>query len=169
MTFKYSLQNLLLFLAVFLLQVMVFNNVNVYGVGFPMIYVMIVLLLPVMQPPWLVLLVSFFTGLSLDFFCDTGGIHAAATTLMGFARTFTLNRLEPQAGYNKEDRPGLASFRIQWVLLYLSILVLLHHFTYFLVEEGSLVRFGVILLKTLVSSVLSILLIIVLNVFLFRR
>ena len=169
MTFKYSIQNLLLFITVFLLQIMVFNNVNVYGVGFPMIYIMIILLLPVLQPAWMILIVSFLTGLSVDFFSDTGGIHAAATTLMGFSRIFLLNRMEPQSGYTKDDRPGLTSFRINWLVFYFVILISIHHLFYFFLEEGGISRMLEILMKTMVSSLLSVIMILILNIFLFRR
>jgi hypothetical protein len=169
MTFKYSIQNFLLFVAVFLLQVMVFNNVNVYGLGFPMVYVLIILLIPVLQPAWFVLLVSFLIGLSMDFFTDTGGLHAAAATLMAFARIFVLQRMEPQAGYSKDDRPGLLNFRMNWLAVYFGMLIAIHHLFYFILEEGSLYRLVDIVLKTAVSSALTLILILVLNIFLFRR
>lgn len=169
MTLKYSTRNFILFVSVFLLQVMVFNNVDVYGFGFPMIYIMAIFMLPVVQPPWFVLIVSFQVGLSMDFFSDTGGLHAASTTLMGFGRMFVLNRLEPQAGYTKENRPGLSDFRIQWVVVYMSLLTLVHHFGYFLIEEGNLARIGVVILKTVVSGLLSLFIMLVLNIFLFRK
>jgi hypothetical protein len=137
--------------------------------GFPMVYLMAILFMPVLQPIWFVLLAGFLTGLSLDFFSDTGGLHAAAMTFMAFSRTYVLNKLEPQAGYSKEDRPGFRRFGAQWVILYIFLLVFLHHSFYFFIEEGSLVRWGVVLLKIGVSTAISTFLIVLLNLFIFRR
>ncbi|MEZ5009241.1 MAG: hypothetical protein R2728_14265 [Chitinophagales bacterium] len=168
MTFKYTLNNFIVLLTVLLLQILVFNNVNVYNVGFPMIYPLVILLLPVKQPAYWVLLAAFLTGLVLDFFTNTGGLHAASLTTMAFTRIFVINKLEPQANYGKEDRPGLAKFGWRWALIYFSILILVHHFFYFFVEESSFKHFGEVLLKTGVSTILSFILMIALNAFIFR-
>jgi len=169
MTLKYSISNFVLFLVAFLLQVMVFNNVDVYGLGFPMIYILPILFMPVLQPAWLVLTAAFLCGLSVDFFTDSGGMHAAATTFMAFSRIFVLNRMAPQAGYVKEDSPGIRRFGPQWVIIYLLLLVLLHHFFYFILEDGGFGRFVHVLLKTIVSGLLSVFLMMIMNLFIFRR
>lgn len=169
MIFRYAISNLLIFIVTLALQVTVLGNVNVYGSGYPMIYFMAILFMPVLQPAWLVLISAFLCGLTVDFFYDTGGLHAAATTFMAFARIFVINKMEPQAGYVKEDRPGLHRFGPQWLAIYLLLLVFLHHSVYFMVEEGSMLRWGYILLKIVVSTVLSTFLIALLNLFIFRR
>lgn len=169
MTFKFTISNIILLISVLLVQVLVFNNVNVYGVGFPMIYPMVILLIPVKQPAWWILPAAFLTGMSVDFFADTGGLHAAATTLLAFARIFTLNRMEPQSGYGAEDSPGMGRFGIQWMAIYCLVLLGLHHFTYFFLEAGGFHRFGLTLLKTFCSAALSTIFVLVLNAFIFRR
>ncbi|MCB0501107.1 MAG: rod shape-determining protein MreD [Bacteroidetes bacterium] len=168
MTFKYTLNNLLVLIVVLLLQIFVFNNVNVYNLGFPMIYPLVILLIPVKQPAYWVMLAAFFTGLILDFFTNSGGLHAASLTAMAFARILVINKLEPQANYGKDDRPGIVKFGLQWTVIYFSILILVHHFFYFLVEESSVRHFGEVLLKTGISGILSFILMIALNAFIFR-
>ena len=169
MTVRYSLGNFLIFIVVLVLQVFVLNNVSVYNTGFPMIYPIVILLIPVTQPIWLVLILCFLTGLSVDFLEDSGGLHAAATTFMGFARIFVLNRLEPQAGYTKEDRPSLSKFGPRWFVLYYLILILCHHFSYYLIEEGNLYHMGIVVLKGLISTILSFILMFAINIFVIRR
>jgi hypothetical protein len=169
MIFKYTFFNFLLFLLVFTLQIIALNNVSVFNVGFPMIYPMLVILLPIRQPVFVILIAAFFTGLSIDFFANTGGLHAAALTFMGFVRIAVLNKLEPQAEYGKEDTPGLRKFGWRWMLIYTSILILAHHFSFFLIEESSLAHIGEIILKTIVSSILSFILMMTINTLIFRR
>ncbi len=168
MIFKYSLSNTLLFIVVFLLQVFVFNNVSVYNVGFPMIYPIVILLIPVLQPAYWVMLAAFLTGLSIDFFTNTGGLHAAALSFMAFSRIFVLNKMEPQGNYSKEDRPSLMKFGPRWTIIYFTILLLIHHFFYFLIEESSIRHIGEVVLKTFCSGLLSLILVIAFNAFIFR-
>lgn len=169
MTFRYSISNALIFLLTFLLQVFVLLQVDVFGVGFPMIYFMVLLFVPVKQPAWWVLPLAFLCGFSVDFFTDTGGMHAAATVFTAFLRFFLLNRIEPQNGYAADDAPGFRRFPPQWMLAYLFTLVFLHHFAYFLIEDGGFGRIGLVLLKTLVSGLLTGLLMLLINLFIFRR
>ncbi len=169
MIFRYSLSNFIIFIVALALQVFVLNNVNVYNTGFPMIYPIVILLIPVLQPKWWVLIVAFLAGLSVDFLEDSGGLHAAATTFMAFIRMFVLNRLEPQAGYAKEDRPSLPRFGPRWFSLYCLLLLLFHHFAYYMLEEGSLFAIGTVILKVLISTILSFILILAINVFVIRR
>lgn len=168
MIVKYSIQNLLVFVTVTLLQLLVFNNVNVFNLGFPMIYPLTILLIPIAQPIYLVLPLAFLAGLSIDFFTDTGGIHAAALTALAFARIFALNRLEPQAEYTKEDRPGYYRFGPRWIVSYLLILLLVHNFVYFFIEESAIRNIVEVLMKTSVSTLISFVLVFALNLFIFR-
>ncbi len=63
-----SLGHAFRFLALLLLQVFVLNNVEMPGVFNPYVYIYFLLLLPLDMPRWWLLLVSFGTGLALDFF-----------------------------------------------------------------------------------------------------
>jgi len=169
MIFKYTFSNFLLFLLVVVLQILALNNVNVFNAGFPMIYPLIIIMLPIRQPIFVILIAAFFTGLSIDFFSNTGGLHAAALTFMGFIRISVLNKLEPQAEYSKEDTPGLRKFGWRWMLIYTIILISTHHLFFFLIEESALAHIGEIVLKTIVSSILSFILMMTINTLIFRR
>src|SRR5690606_17421519 len=63
-------------------------DLSVYAV--PHIYVLFVLLLPVKINRSLLLLLGFLTGLIMDIFLNTIGMHAGATTFMAFLRPFIL-------------------------------------------------------------------------------
>jgi rod shape-determining protein MreD len=74
----------IIFIILILLQVLLFNNIQFSGYINPYVYIMLILLLPVEIPAWSLLLISFFTGLTVDFFTGTPGMHASATLLSGF-------------------------------------------------------------------------------------
>ena len=82
-----------------LLQILVFNNIQFSGYVNPYVYLMFILLLPVEIASWLLLLLSFFTGMIIDFFSGSPGMHSSATVLAGFVRPYILRIISPRDGY----------------------------------------------------------------------
>jgi len=78
--------NIARFILLLLLQVLVFNNMNLGGYLTPAIYVLFILLLPQSINKSMLLILGFGTGLTIDLFLNTPGLHAGATVLMAFAR-----------------------------------------------------------------------------------
>jgi rod shape-determining protein MreD len=70
------------------LQLLLFNNIQFSGYINPYVYIMIVLLLPSTIPSWLLLIISFLTGLIIDLFMGSPGMHSSATLLAGFSRPY---------------------------------------------------------------------------------
>jgi rod shape-determining protein MreD len=128
----------------------------------PMIYPIILLLLPLSTPNWLSMLLGFITGMLVDTFNNTPGLHAAAGVMLGFIRPNLLNLFFQQnvkdLGYTRPTlfRMGFTSF-----VLYTSMAISIHHFFYFFIQEWSLPNFFIVLFKTLLSSVISVLLVLI--------
>ena len=93
---KYGLISVVLIL----LQILVLNNIQFSGYVNPYVYIMIILILPSLTPSWLILLIAFFTGLVIDLFFGSPGMHASATLIAGFARPFVLRIIAPRDGYD---------------------------------------------------------------------
>src|SRR5580658_7192394 len=100
------------------IQVLVLNNLELNGVFNPYIYPLFILLLPINTPKWLLLLLGFGTGLVIDMFSNTMGMHAAATTLLAYMRPYILNVLQPSGGYEPEDKPTLSNMGFRWFITY---------------------------------------------------
>ena len=67
-----------IFIALVLTQVLVLNHIQFSGFVNPYIYVLFVLLLPMGSPRYVVLLLAFFIGLTIDVFSNSPGIHSFA-------------------------------------------------------------------------------------------
>ncbi|MCL1821773.1 MAG: rod shape-determining protein MreD [Prolixibacteraceae bacterium] len=164
---KIWIKYLVLFVVVVLVQVLLLNQIQFSGYLNPYAYVLFILLLRVSTPRNLVLILSFLLGLTIDIFSDTLGLHAAATTALGFFRTPVIElislREEDQANY-----PGLKQNGFKWFFLYATILVLIHHFSLFFIDAFTLANFLKILARTLLSSAFSIF-VIVLSQYMFFR
>jgi hypothetical protein len=77
---------------------------------------------------WLLLIICFFTGLTIDFFCGSPGMHTSATVLAGFVRPYVLRLISPRDGYQAGSDPSMLIYGFNWFLIYTLIIVLLHHF-----------------------------------------
>lgn len=153
----------LLFILLLLLQVLLFNNIQFSGFINPYVYVMFILLLPVEMPSWLLLIISFFTGLIVDMFMGTPGMHASATVVAGFSRPYVLRFLSPRDGYEAGSRPSLYIYGFKWFLIYTSVIVVLHHLTLFYLEVFRFTDFFRTLLRVILSSVFTITFILLLD------
>ncbi|MCK5857309.1 MAG: rod shape-determining protein MreD [Bacteroidales bacterium] len=160
---KIIIINSLRFILLILLQVLVLNNVNLGGYINPYVYVMFVLLLPFETPKWLLLLSAFLIGLSIDLFMGSMGMHAAATTFMAFLRPSVSRIIHSRREYEPSIKPGINDLGIKWFLSYTLLLVFAHHTLLFFIEAFRFEEFFSILNRIFLSTIVSSLLIILLN------
>jgi rod shape-determining protein MreD len=151
-----SLRLGLIFILLILLQVLLFNNIQFSGYVNPYIYLMFILLLPVEIPTWLLLILSFFTGLTIDIVSGTLGMHTSATVLAGFVRPYVLRIISPRDGYEPGVNPSMMIYGFRWFLIYTSIIVFIHHLALFYLEVFRLADFFRTLLRVILSSVFSV-------------
>ncbi|MCA5004690.1 rod shape-determining protein MreD [Sphingobacterium bovistauri] len=148
---KIVIFNIIRFLALILLQVAVLKNIGYYNIAVAFPYILIVLLLPVGTPNIVLYILAFLTGLSIDAFYDSIGIHTAACVALAFFRIFFHKitiELDEQESFNT---PSWGNMGFKWFSTYILLGTLVHHFFLFLVETFSLQNF----IQTLISIVLS--------------
>ncbi len=104
----------------------------------------------------------------MDMFYDTGGLHAAATTFMGFARLQVLRLISPREGYELGMKPTVDHMGRTWFSTYAFMLIFLHHFVYFNLEVFTFSGFFFTLLRIIGSSLATFIFIYVIQ-FLFYR
>ncbi len=162
-------RNIVRFVLLVLLQVLVFNNIQLGGYLNPYIYVLFLLLMPFETPRWLLLVAAFGLGISIDVFTNTLGMHAAATVFMAFIRPFVLNAIAPRDGYEIGTFPRLFFYGFKWFFKYSFILILAHHFVLFYLEVFSFAHFFHTLSRVLLSTVFSTLFIVLSQYIAFRK
>ncbi len=154
--------NTVRFILLTLLQVLFFNNMNLGGYLTPAIYVMFILLLPENINKSLLLFLGFFSGLTIDIFLNTPGLHSGATVLMAFARPGVIRLFFRNLEFSVDESPGLLKLGLAGFFRYALVLVFIHHLALFLLETFSLQHFGQTLYRSLLSSLLTTLLILIL-------
>ncbi|MBF02091.1 MAG: rod shape-determining protein MreD [Flavobacterium sp.] len=148
-----NILNIVRFILLVFLQVILFNNINMFGFANPYPYVLFILLFPVNGNKSVLLISSFFIGLIIDMFSNSHGIHAMACTVLAFVRP-NLFRFSFGISYEYQTvkiADKITSERVSYVLLALFI----HHFVLFFFEYFSLTLFFEIIYSTLISTILS--------------
>ena len=149
-------------LAIFILiQVYVLNKIpHLHRLITPYLYYLPLLWLPFSVSRIGLLIIGFLTGLTLDYFMNTPGLHAAACLLVAYVRPFVINVLTPKdsSEFNYREPSPKA---IQWTpyAIYVFVLTLLHHgYMVFLewLDFGSFLDF---IIKVIATTGISMLLI----------
>jgi len=163
-----NINSALLFIGLILLQVIILNNINFLGYINPFFYILFIFLYPVRKDDASILIVSFFLGLIIDMFTDSGGINAAATLFAAFIR---IPVLQSVIGKKDIDSSTMNIFKLPFpkLFLYVVIITVVHHFLVFGLEYFKWSKFGTILLNTVLTSIFTIILILISFTFVMRK
>jgi rod shape-determining protein MreD len=143
------------FILLMLVQVLILNNLNLGGYINPYMYVLFLLILPVEIPGWILMLIGFLTGLIMDAFLNTIGIHASAMVFLSFLRPWLLRILAPRDGYEPGSLPIPSHFGFSWFLKYTFLAVIAHHAFLFYVEVFTFEGFFGTLWRVSVSALFT--------------
>jgi rod shape-determining protein MreD len=153
--------NIARFVLLILLQGLIFNELNLFkGLAIPYLYVLFLLMLPLEMPRWLELLIGLITGLAIDMFTNTIGLHASACVALCYVRPLMLSAIAPRDGYEFGQTASISDFGLSWYLKYAIVMVVIHHSWLFFVEVYSFSGFGHTILRIILSSALTIMLIV---------
>ncbi len=154
------------FLSLLLAQLLVFNNIDFMGYINPYPYVLFLLVFPFTANRSLYLCIAFLTGLTMDMFNNSGGIHAAACLVLAYARPIVLQfTFGVSYEYNAIKLPKISIYERS---IYILTLVLLHHLILFSLEVFNIANILYILKKTLFTGILTSILCLAFNI-LFSR
>ena len=133
------------------LQVFIVRNLVFFEVAFCFVYISIILFLPSNTPVSAVLLIAFLVGLAVDLFYNTAGIHASASLLLAYLRSYIIKVLFPTKGLDTELVISLDGMGMERFIRYIVILTFVHHVYLFFLEAGSLNYFLNTSLKVVAS------------------
>jgi rod shape-determining protein MreD len=153
------LVNISRFILLLAVQIIIFNNMDFMGYISPYPYLLFIILYPVNGNKSGLLIASFLLGLTMDMFSNSGGIHATACLMLAFFRPYIF-KFSFGLSYEYQTirlNDSLTPERFSFIL----ISVLIHHLTLFLLEAFQFSFFWDILLRTLLSTVFTILICII--------
>ncbi|WP_437917757.1 rod shape-determining protein MreD [Sphingobacterium sp. LRF_L2] len=166
---KVIIINSIRFIVLLLLQVALFKNIGYYNVASTFPYILFLFLLPIGLPNLLLFFIAFLTGLSVDAFYDSVGVHAASCVALALYRIFfhqiTLE-VELKDSFNT---PSLGEMGVKWFLSYIFFGTLVHHFVLFVVETFSTSNFLYTLASIVLSSIFTICIILLMSLLVYKR
>ncbi len=170
MNINILLQNTLAFFVIAILQIVVFNYIEITSIGVtPLFFLLFILLLPYETPDWFLISIAFILGFTIDIFSDSLGLNAASTVFMAFLRPTVLKSLAPRDGYEIGTFPKIYYMGIVWFLKYSVILVFLQQAFYYVMSDYNISLWYYTIIKILLGSFITILLIVISQYIIFRK
>ena len=163
------LSNLIRFVLLVAIQVFFLKNFGYYNLASPFLYILFILLLPFGIPNVLLFILAFGTGLTVDIFYDTLGLNAAACTVLAFVRIIFISVTVQKDGFDNEPDPSLGIMGFRWFLFYAAFLTIIHHLVLFTFETFRFTDFAYTMIRVLLSSLSTVVLILIAEFVFFRK
>lgn len=157
-----------LFIVLILLQVLVCNNILLFSVAMPFVFIYFILVLPLDVSLNIIMILAFFMGFLIDLFSDTLGLNCLACLLLSVFRKPVFYLYIPKEDKFLNSSPSIISMGWFNYFKYSLTLSAIYCFLVFGIELFSFASFGRILVMALSSTVLTLLLVIATDV-LFKR
>ena len=161
------IRNIFRFVILFVMQILVFDNLRFGNYIHLNIYVLFIMLLPFAVSRTQLILYGFLLGMIIDIFSGTPGLNAAATVFMAFFRPNIIALTSRKSDIEEKNAPTITEMGLQWFTVYGLLLLLMHNLVLFWLEAFSIKLLGFVIIETLISVPTS-LLIIILIIYMFK-
>ena len=165
------IKNIVRFILLILVQYFVLDKIHLSYLVTPYIYILFIFWMPFKFNRTVQMVLAFLLGFALDSFRHNPGFHAAACVLIAYLRPFLINILIPHEGAETNyEEPSLKSMGgVGPYLLYAGMLTLIHNTWLFLLEAFQFGNFWEFFIKTIFSTFISLLLILVTELLFSRK
>ena len=164
-------KNIVRFALLILMQFFVLDKIHLHQMVTPYLYFLFIIWLPFRMGRTQQMLLAFALGFVMDSFRHHPGFHTAACVLIAYVRPFLVNLLIPQEGADTNyDEPSFKSMGgILPYLIFTGVLTFIHHGWFFLLEAWQFGNIWYFLVKTVLSTLLSLLLILITELMFVRK
>lgn len=148
----------MLTLVVLFAQILVLNNLSITPLVAPMIYIVLIVMMPIESSQWKMLGAGLLLGVFMDLTMGTAGLNTIVTLPIAFFRRPLLYAATGMSAVSKEEgvpsvkRLGMRFHR------YAITLIILHSVLFYVVESLSFNNLGVLMLRIACSTLCSLLL-----------
>lgn len=155
------IKRLLLVVLFLMMQVLVFNHVQILGYATPMICVYFILMFPLDAARWEILLWGFAIGLLQDIFSNTPGMNAASLTLVAMLQPTLLKIFATKDFIENEYAPVPSAKSMNWAPFarYVAAAVVLQQIVFYLLEAFSFFNPKELAINIVSGSLMSFLII----------
>ena len=149
----------LLFFVILFIQIFFIDKMDLGGLNYffaPIIYGLIIITIQPSIDLWILMLIALIMGLSIDLFRNTIGLNISAIVMVAFFKYPILNFLFPRDGY--DPLKDLTPTNIGWnnYFFYVFIMLFIHHFWFFLIEDFHFNQLFQLFLKAIINSIVAL-------------
>jgi hypothetical protein len=164
-------KNIVRLIVILLIQLFILNNIPpLHQLIVPYIYFVFILWLPFRITRMWLLFAGLLVGLLIDMFYKTPGLHAAASLFIAFMRPFVIGLLLPKETTEwGNEEPSRYTMGPMPYATYVIILTLMHHVYLIFLEWMQFGSFLYFMGKVIATTLVSLLLILVADLFLLRK
>lgn len=135
---KTIIQFILLFLALVIAQGVIFNNLVLFSVAVPLVFIYLIISMPVTWNTNVSITIGFLAGMAVDIFSDTLGMNALCTTLLAFMQKGIFHLYVQRDEDLSGQRPSLRTMDTTAYLKYMFSMVLIYCIMIFTVDAFAL-------------------------------
>jgi len=157
------LKRVKLFFWVIFFQIFILNNIQFSGYINPYYYIIFILTISNKTSKSTTLLLAFLIGFIIDIFSNSYGIHSFASVLIAYLTPRwikAVNRIK-----DSDEIIEINDLSMRKFLILSASLVLIHHFTLFLLESFSFKNMFSIIQSTFISAFFTLILLIIHKIF----
>ena len=146
-----------------LIQVLILNEILFFSYINPYLYLSLIISFPLKGSKWFLLIYAFILGFLIDLFNGTLGFHSTATVLVAFIRESISKITIPHNIIGDNEKITLNKIGNKSFITFSLIIIFIHHICLFLLEHIN-INLN-ILGKILASSSITLILILILEIF----
>lgn len=152
------LRYLCLFIILLLAQVLICNNLLIFGVGIPFVFIYFIICLPLNTSLNVLMIISFLLGFLVDLFSDTLGLNCLACLILSVVKTPVFYAYLPRDDKYKDAAPSISSMGWPDFIKFALTISAIYSLLIFGIELFSFASFGRIIVMILASTVFTLLL-----------
>ncbi len=166
---KFAITYAIAFLLLIPAQAVIFNNMVLFNVAVPLVFLYLILMLPVTLGTNMSVTLGFLAGLTLDIFCDTAGVNALCCTVLAFVRKPIFHLYVSMDDDLAARPPSTRSMGHAAYMKYMSTTVLVYCAMMFTLEAFQIFNFRLLVMRIIASSIYSFALIYALDCVVAKR
>lgn len=166
---KTILTLILMFAVLVPAQAMIFNNLILFNVALPLVFIYLIISLPVtLSTNWAVT-IGFITGLTVDIFSDTPGVNALACTTLAFIHKPVYHLYMSYDEDLSGMCPSISTMGPPAYFKYMLTMVFIYCLLAFTIEAFQFFNLRLLLLRTIFSTIFTFIIIYAIDSLSFKR
>ena len=155
----------LMFIALTLCQVVVFNHICLFSVAVPLVFIYFIVKLPVTLGVSWVMTLAFILGLTVDIMSNTQGMNSLACTILAVTRLPVLHLYMPRQDTLSNPEPSIRTLGPAIFMKYAITLTAIYCTLFFIIEAFAFFNPVHMILKIASSTLLTFIVIMAIDGF----